>query len=70
MFLAQKDLLSQMDYLYFLNANLEIKSQIFAKEFLPYGEGLVFVRHPWFFDVTVDEYPYERNVVSQAYIPF
>jgi len=67
MFLSQRELLSKMDYLFFFNANIEIKKEIW-EEILPKNEGLVVVKHPWYYNKSTIEFPYDRNLLSMAYI--
>ena len=68
MFLQVEHKLEDFDYIYFFNANAEIRSSI-GKEILPDKSGLVMGmwpgkrlnQHPMFF-------PYERNKKSLAYV--
>lgn len=69
-FLTQESELSSMDYLYFANANLEVKQFISAHEFLPQGEEkLVMCQHLGLFNKKNTKFTYERNPDSSAYIP-
>lgn len=68
MFLWQKKILSQVDYLFFCNANLEIKKSIWEEVLPSEKEGLVFVQHPWFYNKCNLSYTYDRNKKSLAYI--
>ena len=68
-FLNAEDELKKMDYLYFFNANLEIKKNIFEKDFLPDTDNqLVVCRHPWFYNKENTRFTYDRNPKSTAYI--
>lgn len=69
MFLSIEDLLCKCDYTFFFNANCHCKSRIKAEEFLPVEEDLLFVQHPGMYHKTPQQYTYERNEKSQAYIP-
>lgn len=70
MFNAQEKLLSQMDYLYFFNANLAIQRKIWSQEILPKKDQLfVFCQHPGFFNKSAKTFTYERNSNSLAFIP-
>jgi hypothetical protein len=66
----EKDL-SQLDYIFFFNANIvfntTITSDIFPSEF---EDGLLGVIHPYFYNKTNRDYPYERNELSKAYIQY
>jgi len=66
-FLSQEKKLKKMDYLFFFNANLEIKKEIW-EEFLPKKEWLLVVKHPWYYNRPINKYTYERNKKSTAYI--
>lgn len=69
MFLSIESLLRNYDYIFFFNANCQCKSRITAEEFLPVEENLLFVQHPGMYNKTPQQYTYERNEKSQAYIP-
>lgn len=67
-FLSQKEKLEKMDYLFFFNANLEIKKEIW-EEILPNTEEwIVVTRHPWFYNKSNKKFTYDRNVKSTAFI--
>lgn len=69
-FLWEEEALSKMDYLFFCNANLEIK-QIIWEEILPSDEEeIVATQHPWFYNKKDKDFTYERNINSTAYIAF
>jgi len=59
-----------MDYLFFFNANIIVNKRI-DKEILPEaGQELTTAPHPdYYLSENVDEFPYERNPESLAYIP-
>ncbi|HMO61444.1 MAG TPA: family 6 glucosyltransferase [Ferruginibacter sp.] len=62
--------LQQHDYIYFFNANTRIYKTITANDILPApDEELVVTQHPGFWDKTPELFTYERNPVSEAYIP-
>lgn len=72
MFLGQEEALMKMDYLFFFNANLVVKKEI-GHEILPEeGVELMLTPHPSFYKSahSRDEWPYDRNPQSNAYIPF
>jgi len=66
-----KDILSSYDYIYFFNANMRFVDHV-GEEVFPNDEnqGLVMAQHPGFIHNTPDEYAYDRNPGSLAYIPF
>ena len=67
-FLSQEKELEKMDYLFFFNANLEIKQPIW-EEILPKGKNTIVVtKHPWYFNKNNKQYPYDRNLKSTAFI--
>ncbi len=71
MFLRIKDrLMEETDYLFFCNANLLFQKPV-GKEILPQdnGNGLVGTIHPGFFNKNNEDFTYERNSLSTAYIP-
>ena len=72
MFLKIKERLEkETDYLYFFNANMVIREKI-GKEFLPEesSTGLVGLIHSGGYDREVNEFTYDRNEKSTAYIPY
>ena len=68
-FLKHKELYSEMDYLYFFNANLKVVKSIKREEFLPDGDNLMVTIHPGFYNKINSQFPYERNAISRACIP-
>lgn len=66
-----KKVLSQlegMDYIYFFNANMLVIESI-NEEILPSEmKSLVFVKHPGFFDKTRNQFTYDHNPKSLAYV--
>lgn len=70
-FLKQKELLKNYDYIFFFNANTKFLDYV-KEEILPTEEndGLMTGSHGAFFDKTPDEFTYDRNPKSQAYIPY
>ena len=69
MFLTQEEKLKEYDYIYFFNANMEFVAPV-GEEFLPDESGLVMGLHPGYYNKEPDEYPYDRNPQSTAYIPY
>ena len=66
-FLKAADVLRQMDYLMFMNANLLVQKKIGAEEILPEGDEKLFVTlHPGFFDKTPRDFTYDRNPECSA----
>ncbi len=62
------DQLSQMDYIFFFNANLRFNSLI-DQEFLPSKkQPFTFVIHPGYYKKSKDFFPYEKNIDSTAYL--
>lgn len=70
MFRRVEQALSEFDYLFFFNANVIFPQTVFEAELLPEDEGIMAVKHPWFYDQDPIVFPYERNPESLAYIPF
>lgn len=70
-FLKQKELLKDYDYIFFFNANTKFLDTV-GKEILPSAEndGLMTGSHPAFYNKQPDEFTYDRNPKSQAYIPY
>ena len=70
MFLNVAAELKKCDYLFFFNANIIFLDTI-TDEILPgdINDGLLAVKHPGFWDKTEQDYPYDRNTNSAAYIP-
>lgn len=61
--------LSDFDYIFFFNADLICLEKISASDFLPLaGENLVATLHPGYFNKKRNEFPYENNKLSTAYI--
>lgn len=69
MFLSIEDQLRTNKFLFFFNANYMPISEIALDEIMPCGkDGLVMLT--WFDNKNPNEYTYERNSSSRAYIPF
>ncbi len=71
MFLSIENQLKEMDYLYFLNANMLFVDNV-NQEIFPSDEqnGLMGVLHPGYFKTNIKHYTYERNKKSTAYIAY
>lgn len=69
LFLAQREKLEQMDYLFFFNANMKFLETIPEEVVLPDAQDnyLVSVRHYWFFDHSRMP-PFDNNPESEAYV--
>lgn len=68
MFMAQKDILLQTDFLFFCNANLLFEDMV-GDEILAFSEGLVALQQPGYWNKPREAFPYETNPQSTAYIP-
>ena len=70
MFLRAKEALKKMDYLFFFNANLLFLQTIFDEEVFPSSQqnGLIGYLHFAMYDKNPNEFIYERNPISTAYI--
>ncbi|MCU7551293.1 hypothetical protein OCK74_19380 [Chitinophagaceae bacterium LB-8] len=70
MFMRVETKLPEFDYIFFLNANMYFQKPV-GVEVLPEVEdgGLMAVKHPGFYNKSNEEYTYERNPSSNAYIP-
>ena len=69
MFWHIRERLRVFDYIFFFNANCYCRRKINKREFLPEKEGLLFVQHPGMYNKKSEEFTYERNKSSLAYIP-
>jgi hypothetical protein len=68
-FLSIENQLTNMDYLFFFNANLVILEKINKEEFLPINnKNLVATLHPGFYNKKRKKFTYENNKKSTAYI--
>lgn len=63
-----KEQTKHLDYIYFFNANTFIYKEV-GDDILPDESGLVGVEHSGFSDRNRDRFTYERNPLSNAYIP-
>lgn len=69
-FLSIQNVLKEMDYLFFLNSNMDFVDYV-GKEILPKNQlGLMGVLHPGYYNKDKKVFPYERNEKSTAFIPF
>ena len=71
MFLGIEQTLSTYDYAIFFNANLAFRNTV-GREILPAAsqDGLVTGSHEFYYNKQANEFPYERNPQSTAYIPY
>ena len=71
MFFSIKEELEKFDFVFFMNANMEVVSLI-SRDILPTEEesGLVATHHPGFYREHPRLFTYERNPKSNFYIPF
>lgn len=70
-FLNSKDLFKDMDYLFYLNANLLFLEKITAEEFLPQedkNKKIIGCLHPGYYNKKTSRYPYEKRSKSTAFI--
>lgn len=67
-FLWAEDQLKKMDYIFFCNANLEIKQPIWEETLPSLDEWIVVTQHPWFYNKKNNQFTYEKNKKSTAYI--
>lgn len=69
MFHKNRDILSEMDYLFFMNANMLVSSEV-DDSILPINNlcGIVSTIHPGYYKAR-SNYPYETNPRSEFYIP-
>ena len=58
----------QYDYIFFVNANAKVEREI-GEEILA-EKKLIVAQHPAFWSKSPNEYPYDRNKDSMAYIPY
>lgn len=59
-----------MDYLFFFNANMELVAPISLSDLgLGSGKDLVAFKHPGFYNLDNNQFTYDRNPDSLAYIP-
>lgn len=70
--LQLKDKLQEQDFLFYINANVEIKDTILGKDILPKRENdfLSILSFDHYSNIDKKLYPYERNPESAAYIPY
>ena len=69
MFHRLKEVLSDFDYIFFMNANVKFVTEIKDEEVLPSGsDKLITVIHPGFANKKRWEYTYDRNPKSRAYV--
>ena len=70
-FYRRKPMLEKCDYLFFLNINLIVKKEI-GEEILPTekNDWLLVCTHSGYYNKPVNTFPYDRNPLSTAYIPY
>lgn len=71
-FLQREENIKECDYLFFFNADAEFVKPITEDMILPrkeLGEDIVVVRHAGQYDKSPEEFTYDRNPDSLAYIP-
>lgn len=71
MFLRVENELSEMDYLFFFNANIIVKQTIGTEILSSEEEELITARHPGSYKIdNPDLFSYDRNPNSNAFIPY
>lgn len=70
MFLQIENELEEFDYVFFLNANMLCIDYISSEEILPQDKDLLGVISPGYYCKNPRSFPYERNKLSRAYIPY
>ncbi|MBP8789835.1 MAG: hypothetical protein KBH01_00225 [Breznakibacter sp.] len=69
MFASIKEQLKNFDYIFFFNANMRFL-EVIGSEILPSKEeGLLVVKHPGYYNKSREEFTYEKNPESLAFIP-
>lgn len=69
-FLNKEHEINRVDYLIFCNANLLFQEIVTEQNFLPTEQDrLIAVQHPGFFNKNRDQFTYDTNPKSTAYIP-
>lgn len=66
-FSKEEDLISQFDYVFYIDSDMIFNSTINEDDIIPKDEGLVGVQHPGFYDKNSGTF--ERNTGSTAYVP-
>jgi len=62
--------MEHLDYIYFCNANLIINEIINENIFPDLDYNMVGVNHPGQYNISNNDFTYERNPLSLAYIPY
>ena len=70
MFKSIENKLASFDYVFFFNANIVFLQPINIDILPTAEEGLLVVRHLGFYNKPINEYTYDRNPYSTAFIPF
>lgn len=70
MFSRILDELKKYDFIFFFNANIIFLEKIYESILPTDDEGLLVVQHPGFFNKENNDFPYERNEKSTAFIPY
>ncbi|UAY78607.1 glycosyl transferase [Pasteurella canis] len=69
-FLKEENLFKDVDYLFFINANVIFINDIYQNEILIPEKDLIAALQPWFIGLDIDKTTYDRNPQSTAYIPY
>lgn len=67
-FLRVEEELKSFDFIFFMNANCKCVDKISEEEFLTDDKGLIVVKHPGYYNVSIEKYDYDRNAKSKAFI--
>ncbi|WP_348534025.1 family 6 glucosyltransferase [Histophilus somni] len=70
MFLKEKERFKELDYLFFVNANMIFIKDIHQNEVLASDKELIMILQPWFIGLDIDKTTYDRNPLSTSYIPY
>lgn len=69
-FLKSKELFENVDYLFFVNANLIFIKDVSENEIIIPDKDLIAALQPWFIHLNINDTTYDRNPNSTAYIPY
>ena len=64
-----KTALEEFDYIFFINGNALFKKKIYSN-IINSNKTVISVQHPGYYNKKVNQFPYERRIESNAYIPY
>lgn len=67
MFRKIEPMLEKYDYIFFVNGNALFEQEL-SESFINREKNIITISHPGFFGKRIDDFPYERNSQSNAYI--